>query len=103
MWRQDSYLIRRKYEPSLVVDRSKGEKTLNWYRLQDGGKKGSFNKQQNDGESKQNVSQYWPLEHTGPNFTALLTVSRASALMEAGNSVLTASIFHGLALLGILC
>ena len=32
-----------------------------------------------------------------PNFMALLTVSKELALMEAGNSVLTASIFHGLA------
>ena len=34
---------------------------------------------------------------TGPNFMALLTVSTESALTEAGNSVLTASVFHGLA------
>ena len=33
----------------------------------------------------------------GANFMALLTVSTESALTEAGNSVLTASIFHGLA------
>ena len=33
----------------------------------------------------------------GPNFMALLTVSTESALTEAGNSVLTASVFHGLA------
>ena len=32
----------------------------------------------------------------GPNFMALLTVSTESALTEAGNSVLTASVFHGL-------
>ena len=36
--------------------------------------------------------------HTaGPNFMALLTVSTESALTDAGNSVLTASVFHGLA------
>ena len=34
----------------------------------------------------------------GPNFMALLTVSTESALKEAGNSVLTASIFYGLIL-----
>ena len=34
---------------------------------------------------------------SGPNFMALLTVSTESALTEAGNSVLTASVFHGLA------
>ena len=34
---------------------------------------------------------------TGPNFMALLTVSTESAHTEAGNSVLMASIFHGLA------
>ena len=34
---------------------------------------------------------------TGPNFMALLTVSTESALTEAGNSMLTASVFHGLA------
>ena len=33
----------------------------------------------------------------GPNSMALLTVSTESALAEVGNSVLTASIFHGLA------
>ena len=33
----------------------------------------------------------------GPNFMALLTVSTESALTEAGNYVLMASIFHGLA------
>ena len=33
---------------------------------------------------------------SGSNFMALLTVSTASALMEAGNLVLTASVFHGL-------
>ena len=33
----------------------------------------------------------------GPNFMALLTVSTESALAEAQNSVLTASVFHGLA------
>ena len=32
-----------------------------------------------------------------PNFMALLSVSTESALTEAGNSVLTASVFHGLA------
>ena len=37
------------------------------------------------------------LTSPGPNFMALLTVSTASALREAGNSVLTASVFHGLA------
>ena len=35
----------------------------------------------------------WP----GPNFKALLTVNTESALTEAGNFVLTASVFHGLA------
>ena len=34
---------------------------------------------------------------SGPNFMALLTVSTESALTEAGNYVLTASVFHGLA------
>ena len=34
--------------------------------------------------------------HQGPIFMALLTVSKESAaLTEAGNSVLTSSIFHG--------
>ena len=33
----------------------------------------------------------------GPNFMALLTVSKEPALTETGNSVLTASVFHGLA------
>ena len=33
----------------------------------------------------------------GPNNMALLTVSTESALKEAGNFVLTASLFHGLA------
>ena len=33
----------------------------------------------------------------GPNFMALLTVSTEFALTEAGNSMLTASVFHGLA------
>ena len=37
------------------------------------------------------------LKPTGPNFMALLTVSTESALTEAENSVLTASVFHGLA------
>ena len=32
----------------------------------------------------------------GPNVMALLTVSTESALMEAGNSLLTASVFRGL-------
>ena len=36
------------------------------------------------------------LKRTGPNFMALLTSSTESALMEAGNSVLTASVFLGL-------
>ena len=36
-------------------------------------------------------------EASGPNFKALLTKSTESALMEAGNSVITASVFHGLA------
>ena len=31
---------------------------------------------------------------TGPNFRALLTVNTESALVEAGNSVLTSSLFH---------
>ena len=35
--------------------------------------------------------------HTGPYFMALLTVSTEFALTEAGNYVLTASVFHGLA------
>ena len=34
---------------------------------------------------------------SGPYFMALLTVSKESVLVEAGNSVLTASVFHGLA------
>ena len=34
---------------------------------------------------------------TGPNLMALLTKSTESALTEAGNSVLTASVFHWLA------
>ena len=38
-----------------------------------------------------------PSGDTGPNFMALLTVSAESALTEAGNSVLTASLFHELA------
>ena len=33
----------------------------------------------------------------GPSFMALLTVSTESALTEAGNFVLTASVFHGIA------
>ncbi len=33
----------------------------------------------------------------GPNFMALLTVSKESALTETGKSALTSSIFHGLA------
>ena len=33
---------------------------------------------------------------TVPNFMALLTVSTESALTEAGNSLLTSSLFHGL-------
>ncbi len=33
----------------------------------------------------------------GPDFMALLTVSKESALTEAGNSTLTSSVFHGLA------
>ena len=33
----------------------------------------------------------------GPHFMALLTVKTKLALTEAGNSVLTASVFHGLA------
>ena len=37
------------------------------------------------------------LQASGPNVMALLTVSTESALTEAGNSVLTASLFHGLA------
>ena len=36
------------------------------------------------------------LLHIWPNLMALLTVSTESALTEAGNSVLTASVFHGL-------
>ena len=32
-----------------------------------------------------------------PNIMALLTVGTESALTEAGNAVLTASVFHGLA------
>ena len=31
----------------------------------------------------------------GPNFMALFTVCTESALTEAGNFVLTASVFHG--------
>ena len=38
---------------------------------------------------------------TGPNFMALLIVSKESALTDAGNSALTSCVFHGLA--GILC
>ena len=34
---------------------------------------------------------------SGPNFMALLTVSTESAFTKAGNSVLTAGVFHGLA------
>ena len=33
----------------------------------------------------------------GPNFMALLIVSTESAITEPGNSVLTASVFYGLA------
>ena len=33
---------------------------------------------------------------TGPNFMALLIASTESTLTETGNSVLTASVFHGL-------
>ena len=36
-------------------------------------------------------------QRPGSNFMALLTVSTESALTEAGNSVLTASVFHELA------
>ena len=36
-------------------------------------------------------------QRTGPKFMALLTVSKESALTEAGNSVLMASVFHRLA------
>ena len=43
-----------------------------------------------------NLFSDWPTG-PGPNFVALLTVSTESALSEAGNSVLTASVFHGLA------
>ncbi len=32
----------------------------------------------------------------GPNFMALLTVSKESALTEAGNSLLTSSLFNGI-------
>ena len=39
----------------------------------------------------------------GPNFMALLTISTESALTEAGNSVLTASLFHRLAVNFGLC
>ena len=31
----------------------------------------------------------------GPNFMALLTLNKESALTEAENSVFTASVFHG--------
>ena len=37
------------------------------------------------------------IQGAGPNFKALLTISKESALAEAGNSVLTSSIFLGLA------
>ena len=33
--------------------------------------------------------------YTGPNFMTLLTVSKELALMEAGNSAFTPSVFHG--------
>ena len=36
-------------------------------------------------------------KESGPNFMALLTLSTESALTEAGNSVLTANVFLGLA------
>ena len=36
-------------------------------------------------------------QRPGPNFMALLTISTESALTEAENSMLTASIFQGLA------
>ena len=36
-------------------------------------------------------------EKAGPNFMALLTVSRKSALTGAGNSAFTLSVFHRLA------
>ena len=40
---------------------------------------------------------FLPWSPPGPSFMALLTVSTESALTEAGNSVLSASVFHGLA------
>ena len=43
------------------------------------------------------VSYDLPGFQAGPNFMALLTVSIESVLMEAGNSVLAASVFQGLA------
>ena len=46
---------------------------------------------------KTNSSDPRQRDQTGPNFMALLTVITESALMEAGNYVLTASVFHGLA------
>ena len=45
----------------------------------------------------QNFQQFLRQSPSGPNFMALLTVSTESALTEAGNSLLTSSVFHELA------
>ena len=48
-----------------------------------------------------NIEEFLPIIQMrfkcGPSFMALLTVSTELALMEAGNSVLTASVFYRLA------
>ena len=46
---------------------------------------------------KQELFERAPRPRPGPNFMALLTVSKVPGLAEAGNSVLTSSVIHWLA------